>query len=120
MKILKSKFCKIDDEKTIVEISETEPRTWVGDFALKDVEIIFNDDTTIEIKGERIEWNFVMQKTSVEELNDKPHKSCVYYRYETIFDWFNKKKKPYVKSGWHKLEKTTPYHCKMSKWIVVL
>lgn len=117
---LKSNYARIDSSKSILELYETEPSTHWSDFALKNVKIKFKEDTTIEVTGEKIEWSFSFNKKFVEDLKHTPREEYIKFGYRTISDFFNGIKKPYVKTGWYKLEETTPYHCLMSKWYVVL
>ena len=117
---LKSNYARIDDTKSILEVYETEPSTHWRNFALKNVVIKFKEDTTIEVTGEKIEWSFSFNKEFVEDLKNTPNEKYTKLGYRTISDFFKGIKKPYVKMGWYKLEKTTPYHCLMSKWCVVL
>ncbi len=117
---LKSNYARIDSSKSILEVYENEPSTHWSDFALKNVTIKFKEDTTIEVIGEKIEWSFTFNKEFVEVLKDTPNEKYTKLGYRTISDFFKGIKKPYVKMGWYKLEKTTPYHCLMSKWYVVL
>lgn len=118
-KVLKSPFVRIDKSKSTVEILETEPSTWWSDFALKNVTLKFNENV-LEIEGEKIEWGFSFEKQWVEEMKDFPNEKYIKFGYKSIMDFFNSIKKPYVNSGWVKLEKTTPYKCSMNKWFVVL
>jgi hypothetical protein len=117
---LKSNYLKIDGSKFILEVYENEPSTRLSDFALKNVSIKFKEDKTIEVTGDKIEWSFAFAKSFLEDMKNKPNHEYVNMGYKNIMDFFKGIKKPYVKMGWYKLDKTTPYHCLMSKWYVVL
>jgi hypothetical protein len=116
---LKSNNARIDISKSILEVFEKEPSTHISNFVLKNVTVKFKEDTTIEVIGERINWSFSFQNEFVEDLADAPSEKYTKLGYRTILDFFKGIKKPYVKMGWYKLEKTTPYHCQMSNWYVV-
>lgn len=116
---LKSNYARINDTKSILEVYETEPSTNWQEFALKNVVIKFRKDTTIEVTGEKIEWAFSFDREFVEDLKHIPDEKYTKLGYKTIFDFFKGIKKPYVE-GMYKLKKTTPYHCIMAKWYIVL
>ena len=117
---LKSNFALIDKSKSIVELYENEPITHWSEFALKNVTVIFKEDTTIELTGDKIEWSFSFENQSVDDMDNKPDERYVKNGFKDVLDLFTRVRKPYVKAGWCKLEKTTPYHCIMSKWYLVL
>jgi hypothetical protein len=117
---IKSNYVVIDSSKSILELYENEPSTHLSNFALKNVTIKFKQDTIIEVTGEKIEWSFIFNKKFVEDLKNTPNEKYTKLGYRTISDFFKGIKKPYVKMGWYKNEKTSPYHCIMSKWFVVL
>jgi hypothetical protein len=86
---------------------------------LKNVIIKFNNDATIEVTGERIIWLFTFEKKFVEDMDFEPEEKYTKLGYKTLLDFFKGIKKPYVKTGWYKIKKTTQYHCLMSNWNIV-
>jgi len=118
-RVLTPKFVKINKANSIVEIHETEPRTSWTEFVLKNPTLVFVD-TVLEIKGDKVEWGFSFERQWVYEMKDSPNEKYIKYGYKSIMDFFKSIKKPYVDSGWVKLEKTTPYKCSLNKWFVVM
>jgi hypothetical protein len=119
-KELKCNFLKVNQSKNTFEVHEKEPPTNWAEFVIQNATIKFKEDSTIEVFGEKIEWSFAFHETFVEDLKREPKESYTALGYKTILDRLKGIKKPYVKSGWYKINKTTPYHCTTSNWFVIL
>jgi hypothetical protein len=119
---IESNYALLDYDRptVIVELHEEKPQIQCDDLVLKNVKITFNQDETIEIVGEQILWSFSFDKRFVEDMNDKPMPNYTQMSYKTIWDFFNRIKKPCITSGWYQLEKTEPYRCLVSKNYVIV
>ena len=120
MKELKANFLKVDIEGNVLKIYDAEPRTGLGEMVLKDAIIKIDEKNCIEVKGDKILWEFSFGKKFAEDLENKPNKDYLRFGYKSISDFIKGIKKPYIKSGWYKLDLTEPYHAQMSNWFLVL
>ena len=118
-KIITAKFAAIDVEQSEITISEFQPSIRFAKFCVRDVKIIFKENSIIEITGHRLLWEMNFIKKPLSEMVKQPMESYIVYKYKNLFDYFRKKKTPFINSGWFQLKKTQPFHCLMHKWILI-
>lgn len=119
-KELKSTYLKIDSGKNTLVMYRDAPRRFsLIHRYLKNAVITFTEDGTIKVNGDEIQWGWVAYKTFVEDLDDKPDEAYTNLGYKNVIDFFKGVKNPYVKAGWHKLDKTEKFNCEMSQWFIV-
>lgn len=101
MKTINSKYAYIEND--IITLSDREHSiSPIREDCLKDVEITFLENGIIKIKGKVLIYKFAFDGFFVE---DNQTEICDNYISQR-FDLFRLKKRPYVKTGWYKLNKT--------------
>ena len=102
MKTIKSNYAVISED--VVYIHESKPQIYPAfQTLLQDVEVIFNDNGFIEISGKEIVYDLSFDGFYYK--NQDVHEDYIKMK----FDLFSFKKKPYVKSGWFRKNKTVLY-----------
>lgn len=120
MKTITSKHALVNEKNATVHLSDTPLSAGAYQFELKNVTLIFLEDGTLEIKGEREHWGCVYEKVLVSEFKEEIDEKYIKTGYMHLLDWvFRLGEKQYVE-GWYKLKRTTPYSAVVSKWFVVL
>lgn len=119
MEKITSKFAQIQTESTLIQLYDACPPCNGLDLIIEDVTITI-DGTILKIQGNQLNWDFFWYNCWVDELENKPEKRFIKYRYKNIINLFKGIKSPCVNKGWNLLEKRIPYHATMSQWFLSL
>ena len=120
MKGLKTNYLTIDRYDCIVETSVIEPNPNWRLIILKNATITFFEDGTVLINGDKILWELTIERYYLDskEILDID-KRDISYGYKSLLDLIKRRKTPFVR-GWHRLTKTEPYQCELSKYFIEL
>ena len=116
-KEIRSNFAQINEQLKLIELFNNPPRTNGLETTLENV-VIEIEDSTLKIKGYKWLWDIDFNKRFVEDMEEKPIENHTYLGYKSLLDYFKGIKKPYVKCGWCRLQKTEWYYAEMNQWFI--
>ena len=120
MKEIKSKFAIIHEDDFRIKLLNEKPKDVGFETVLEDVEIVIDENNILQLKAMKWNYDFNLIKVWNYEDDKKAVSEDIRYGYKTIFDIFNNRKKPYIKKGWYRLEKSIPYNIILNKWFLEL
>lgn len=118
MEDIKSPYALIDEETGLIQLFEKMPRVGWTERDLENVTIKFLNENTISITAQLVLWGFAFERQFLEDMQDKPQTKYIRQGYKYFWDFFTKNKKPYVESGWYRIERTALYELKTNKWSI--
>lgn len=101
-----------------IEVYEKLPATNQWDVVIENVTIEIDKTNVLKLSGKKRCWDFFFGKQWVEDMERKPIEKHWEMGYKTFYDFFRRKKKPYV-IYWFRYEDLESVDFETNTWTLV-